>query len=75
MLIQFLVGGLRARVRALEDHVPCRQNRAVLDMGRGLGYVARQFSGGRYVGVDLDAHQPLIARFLLRRDRGSSSAP
>src|SRR5262245_29103191 len=54
LLSQFLVGGLRARARCLDDHVPRRANLRVLDVGCGPGYVVKQLTGCHYIGLDLD---------------------
>jgi SAM-dependent methyltransferase len=51
---QWVVGGVRARKRCLQDHVRFNRGMRVLDVGCGPGYVAKWLAGTEYVGLDTD---------------------
>jgi SAM-dependent methyltransferase len=51
---QWVVGGMMARKRCLQDHIRFNRGMRVLDVGCGPGYVAKWLAGAEYVGLDTD---------------------
>jgi len=54
MFFQWAVGGIRARLRCVQDFARRQPGLRVLDIGCGPGYLAREFRDCDYVGFDVD---------------------
>jgi SAM-dependent methyltransferase len=51
---QWVIGGIKARKRCMQDHIRLSKGMRVLDVGCGPGYVAELLAGSEYVGLDTD---------------------